>query len=60
MSVALIIPLVGQLLTLGLKIADIIDKADDINPEDKAALKAEIKKAQNSVTIWEPKSSVPL
>jgi hypothetical protein len=52
MSVALIIPIVGQLLTLSLKVADIIDKSNDVNAEDKEALKALIKQAKEGVTYW--------
>jgi hypothetical protein len=47
-----IISLVGQLLTLSLKIADIIDRSDNINAEDKQAMKAAIKKANDGVTYW--------
>jgi hypothetical protein len=50
--ITLIIPLIGQLLTLSLKIADIIDRSDDINAEDKQAMKAAIKKANEGVTYW--------
>ncbi len=53
MSIALLIPLVGQLITLAFKVADIIDKAEDIDPADKAALRAKILEAKNSVSFWE-------
>jgi hypothetical protein len=52
MELSTLIPLVGQLLTLGFKIADIIDKAENVSPEDKEALKAQIKTAQDGVTFW--------
>jgi len=52
MGVTLIIPLIGQLLTLTLKVADIIEKAQDVSPEDKATLKKTILEAKNSVTYW--------
>jgi hypothetical protein len=50
--ITLIIPLIGQLLNLSLKIAEIIDRSDDINAEDKQAIKAAIKKARDGVTYW--------
>jgi hypothetical protein len=56
MSIAPIIPLIGQLLTLSLKIADIIDKSNDLNVEDKAALKEVIQQAKDGVTYWEVES----
>ncbi len=52
MNLSTLIPIIGQLLTLGFKLAEIIDKADNITPEDKAALKEAIKKAQSGVTYW--------
>ena len=52
MNAVLIIPLVGQLLKLGLKLADIIEKADDVSVEDKEAMRALIKDAKDSVTYW--------
>ncbi len=55
-----IIPLVGQLLRLGFKIADIVEKANSIKPEDKHAMRAAVKKAQSRVTYWKPEDSVPL
>jgi hypothetical protein len=50
--VSVIIPLIAQLLTLSLKIADIIDRSDSVNADDKAAMRAAIKKASNRVTYW--------
>lgn len=50
MSVAMIVPLAVQLLTLSLRIADIIDKSGDVDAQDKAALKALIKEAKDGVT----------
>ncbi len=50
MSVTAMIPLAIQLLTLSLKIADIIDKSGDVDAQDKAALKALINEAKNGVT----------
>ncbi len=52
MSVALIIPLVGELLALGLKIAATIEAAEDISIDDKEAMKAAIAKARDGVTYW--------
>ncbi len=57
MNVNTIIPLVGQLLTLGLKIADIIDRADDVSVMDKQALKNAISRAQSEVTPWTDKTN---
>jgi hypothetical protein len=57
MSIALIIPIVGQLLTLSLKVADIIDKADDVSADDKEALKALIRQAKEGVTYWNEPST---
>ncbi len=60
MSIALIIPLVGQLMELGFKITEAIDKADEIDPTDKEALKAQIKKAQSGVQFWkDDETAVP-
>lgn len=53
MEANMIIPLVGQLLSLGLRIADIIDKAENVSDEDKMAMKAEILKARDGVTYWD-------
>ncbi len=54
MNINAIIPLIGQLLALGLKVADIIERADDVSVEDKEALKAAIRAAKESVTPWSP------
>ena len=50
--IAVIIPMIGQLLNLSLKIAEIIDRSDDVNAEDKEALKVAINKAKDGVTYW--------
>jgi len=52
MDLKQIIPLVGQLLDLGFKIADIIDRAEDVDPADKELLKARIRDAQAGVKYW--------
>ncbi len=52
MGLAAIIPLVGELLKLGLKLADIIDKAESVSADDKEAMRAMIKDAKESVTYW--------
>ncbi len=52
MEVSALIPMVAQLLGLGLKIADLIDKADNVSDDDKAAMKAAIKEAQEKVDFW--------
>lgn len=53
MDVSLMIPLVGQLLTLGFKIADLIEKAENVSDTDKEAMKAAIIKAKDGVTYWD-------
>lgn len=50
--ISVILPMIGQLLNLSLKIADIIDRSDIVNAEDKEALKAELRKAKDGVTYW--------
>ncbi len=50
MAVALIIPIFAQLLSLGLKLAVIIEQSKAISAEDKGALKALIKEARDGVT----------
>ncbi len=50
MSVTALIPLVVKLLDLSFKIGDVIEKSKDINPNDKLALRALIKKAKDGVT----------
>lgn len=52
MSVSAIIPLVGQLLQLGFKIADLIEKSEDINIEDRQAMKDAVSAACDRVTYW--------
>ncbi len=52
MNAAELIPVVGQLLQLGFKLADIINKAEEISVEDKEAMKALIRDAKDSVTYW--------
>jgi hypothetical protein len=53
MNVSMLIPLVGELMKLGFEIADLIERSEDVNPEDKEAMKVAIKKAQEGVTFWE-------
>lgn len=53
LPITTIIPLIGQLLTLSIKIAGIIERSDDVSVEDKEALKAEIAKAKDGVTYWD-------
>lgn len=48
-----VIPLVGALLELGFKIADMIEQAVEIDPADKEALKQRIKAAQAGVKYWQ-------
>jgi hypothetical protein len=52
MEVSAMIPLVGELLNLGFKLADLIEKADNISDDDKEAMKAAIAKARDGVTHW--------
>ncbi len=56
MEVSILIPLVGQLLTLGFKIADLIEKAENVSDDDKEAMKAAITKAKEGVTYWDDKT----
>ncbi len=48
-----LVPIIGEVLALSLKLADIVEKAEDISAEDKEALKAEIRKARDGVTFWD-------
>ncbi len=52
MNAAELIPVAGQLIQLGIKLADIIKKAEEISVEDKEAMRAMIKEAKDSVTYW--------
>ncbi len=52
MEVALLLKLAPQLIAAGFRIADMIEKANDISDDDKAAMKAEIEKAKEAVTYW--------
>ncbi len=45
-----IIPLVAQLLSIGLKVADTIEKDKDIADKDKEALRAIVKRRKDGVT----------
>jgi hypothetical protein len=47
-----LVPLITQLLSLGLKLANIIELSRDISVEDKAAMKAAITEAKDNVTYW--------
>ena len=60
MDYANLIPLISQLLALGLRIADMIEQADNISIEDKEALKKAIQEAKTGVTPWEPTKVPPL
>ncbi len=53
MDVSVMIPMIGQLLTLGFKLADLIDKAENVSDDDKEAMKAAITKAKEGVTYWD-------
>ena len=53
MGLSAMIPLIGQLLTLGFKLADLIDKAENVSDDDKEAMKAAITKAKDGVAYWE-------
>ncbi len=48
--IPVIIPLVAQLLTISLKVADIIAKSNEVNEQDKETLRALIQKAKDGVT----------
>ncbi len=50
MTPALIIPLVAQLLSVSLRIADIIAKSNEVNEQDKETLRALIEQAKDGVT----------
>ncbi len=50
MTVAIIVPLVFQLLQASLKIAELVEASKDINPKDKETLRALIKEAKSGVT----------
>ncbi len=53
--VAMIIPLVVQALTVTLRVADIIEKSEDVDEKDKVALRSLINRAKDGVTyIDEP------
>lgn len=52
MNATAIITLIGELLTLSFKLVDIIENADEINAEDKAALKKKILEIKDKVTYW--------
>ena len=53
MDVGKIIPLIGQLLDLGLDLATIIQNAENVSDTDKEAMKAAITKARDGVKYWE-------
>jgi hypothetical protein len=53
MKVSDIIPLIGQLLDLGLSLATIIQDAENVSNEDKNAMKAAITKARDGVKYWD-------
>lgn len=55
MSVSAIIPLVSQLLTLGFKIADVIETSKEVSAEDKVAMKVAITEAKDNVKYWDDK-----
>ena len=53
MSMVGIIPLVSQLLTLGYKIADIVEKSKEIDEQDKIAMRVAITTARDDVKYWD-------
>ncbi len=55
MNASLIIPLVSQLLTLGFKIADVIETSKEVSAEDKVAMKVAITEARDNVKYWDDK-----
>lgn len=48
-----IVPLIGQLLDLGLSLAKIIQDAEDVSADDKEAMKTAIAKARDGVKYWD-------
>jgi hypothetical protein len=52
-----IIPLIGQLLTLGYKLADIIEKSNEIDEHDKVAMRVAITTARDDVKHWDDKKT---
>ncbi len=50
MSITSIIPVVGQLLTLSLKLAEIIENSNEVDAKDKEFLKKLIEQAKDGVT----------
>jgi hypothetical protein len=59
MDLSTLIPVIGQLLTLGFKLAAIVDKAENLTADDKLALKEAIKNAQQGVTYWTDEQVAP-
>jgi len=53
-----LIPLVGALLELGFKVAEMIDRAENVDPADKEALKKQIRNAQAGVKYWTGESVI--
>jgi hypothetical protein len=52
-----IIPLVGALLEVGFKLAEMVDQAENVDPADKEALKEQIRNAQAGVKYWTDEGS---
>jgi hypothetical protein len=49
---------VGALLELGFKVAEMVDRAENVDPADKEALKKQIKNAQAGVKYWTDESVI--
>jgi hypothetical protein len=60
MNYTQLIPLVSDLLTLGIKIANMIERAEDISDQDKESMKVAIQAAKARVTAWDPTTAPPL
>ncbi len=54
-NMGLLVPLISQLLTLGFKIADVIEKSEGISEHDKVAMKVAITTARDNVKHWDDK-----
>jgi hypothetical protein len=52
-----LIPLIGQMLSLGLKVAYIIEQSKEIDGEDKASIRLAITTARDKVSRWDDKNS---
>ena len=54
-----LIPLISQLIVLGIKVADAIERSNEISLEDKVAMRAAIREAQTSVTTLTEQDITP-